>query len=354
LQILKNLLKPLAKKILEKNFGREIQLAASFSAAGDTVGAVGDGMVHVWDTKTKKNLLIDEQTGSIHCLAFYTKEKVLAVGNSQGNVATYNLENKKRNAFPVNVADIPAFSVICLAISPDEKILVVGGGNRKENTGKVLFLHSATGKMLGQLGAPKMVKEVTVSPDGKWLVVRPDGQNDEFYDWKTKKELSPVKGLKQILLSRFSTDGKRMYASSEEGLGIWELDSGNKLATVELPSKSRIHASTGDLKTVALAGNEGNYFLQFWDVETNKLAWTLMGSQVYITSVVFSPDGKMLALCGLTAEPEKSEVPVPGPTSVVPLPLLEWFIGGAAFLAVLAAGHFLYRRKGPNQNHKKT
>jgi len=122
----------------------------------------------------------------------------------------------------------------------------------------------------------------------------------ELWDWRSGKRLWAVKseGDAAITSVAVTADGKMaVSASHEKTIKLWNLDTGECLATlkghadevnsVQLTQDGRHAISSSNDKTVKI-----------WDVETCACVGTLEGHQNHVYSVAISPDGELVASAG--------------------------------------------------------
>jgi WD40 repeat protein len=247
--------------------GRVWAVAASADGTRLVTGG-GDGTVRLWDAGTGKEVVSspsDEGREAVHALALSPDGKLLASGGADGKVRLWD---------PVNLKELRRLKghedgTLAVAFSPDGKVLASGGRDAK------VRLWAATGEKLAETDKPRVtVCAVAFSPDGKWLAcgdkaavgVFGGGQPGRVYLWRLAEKLSD--GL-----------GKPRHAR-EAGGDVWAV------------------AFSPDGKTVATGGMRDGVFL--WDAEAGKeLRRLKVGENVYVSSLAFSPDGKLL-LCGVT------------------------------------------------------
>ena len=180
-----------------------------------------DHLVRLTDVRTGHELSTLEFSGGIEHLTFSPDGKTVAFG-SLGEIHLWHTETGDKLTIPLVdwAADIRNMPLItALAFSPDGTTLVSG-----TNQGKIQTWNVATGKALA-------------------VVAKPTAQEN----------------LGHISVLSFSPDGALLAAGSHSQIDLWEVNTGNKLLSVNTKHK------------------QGN-----------------MGFQSYSEPLVFSPDGAIL------------------------------------------------------------
>ncbi len=135
------------------------------------------------------------------------------------------------------------------------------------------------------------------SPDGKTLVYG-SGYDIKVLDMKTKKYVEVLKHEKIPSHLEFSPDGKILAAGLSSGSIIfWDTATWNQIRTLKGHTENRNITSTAfspDGKTIGSASGGDNKII-LWDVETGEEITALQGHESYIFSISFSQDGKLLA-----------------------------------------------------------
>jgi WD40 repeat protein len=180
---------------------------------------------------------------------------------------------------------------MCLALSPDEKILLVGTGE-----GAVLLWDVATGRELRRFFTKlPSISSIAFTPDGKSALVSYFGG---FRQWDVSSgretpfaEQMPKKHHRLTI----DPDGKRLYIAYAGGLEERDLKTLRLLRRFDDPPDKDVEvlAASGNGKYVATGG--WDKLVRVWDRSTGQALHSLKGHAEAVKSLSFSPDGKTLA-----------------------------------------------------------
>jgi len=162
-------------------------------------------------------------------------------------------------------------TIVGLAISPDNGKLIVGNMN-----GSIEVLKLPLGEKLRVLRGPKYLWGLTLSPNGDILAgFRIDRPDVFLYDTKNWTSLTPISiGDMRIWQVAFLPDGRSLAVR------------GCRL----IP---------GDIHNV-----DGDSTVRIWDITCRKTVTEISGHNVGLGDVVFSPDGKTLAMATGSLSPQ--------------------------------------------------
>lgn len=240
------------------------------------------------------------------------------------------------------------YTVSDLAFSPDGKQIYSGGGNNQ-----VIVFDAETGKQLRNTPTTdKPVNDIALSSDGELFAYT--GYNMESVRITNASTLEEVVSLndfevvydicfvpgqhvlavagftkstrRQVIESYnaetgvkirqyftqdnvekafpatidFSDDGKQLacgMSSVNQGVRIWETESGKLLRTISHNSDINVIDLSPDGKTVAGGCLDNNSYI--WDAETGDLLHTLEGMSDFVMTINFSKDGLYLVTAGM-------------------------------------------------------
>lgn len=214
-----------------------------------------------------------------------------------GQMEIWNVETgqKQREFRQPDPSGIPKKYV---AISPDGRCLAINDGDW------VVLWDTATGEKLRTLapglGYGRLARAFAFSPNSRWIAV---GLRRKIVTWdiptgEERHTLTPTDNIfTHIHNIEFSPDSQLMvsahWTQNESGFYIiWDLDSCNKLHTVQLPeSQGCRFAISPDSQHVVFLLRRG---LQFWERATGREIWSDMDVPYY-GLIWFTPCGRYVA-----------------------------------------------------------
>gem|GEM_PF-1879388 len=183
-----------------------------------------------------------------------------------------------------------------IAFSPDGKILASGGKG-----GSIHLWSIQERKEIGILkGHTDFIASVNFSPDGKMLVSSSFDKSIRLWDLNTQKQMSLLRlDIDYTSYVEFSPDGKLLASKGWIGekaiLQLWTINEQGNLELIHRLDGVYLFEFNPDGKTLVLRMQDDDKLLRVWDIETKKQIGEIKGGIENIGSIVFSPDGKLLA-----------------------------------------------------------
>lgn len=244
----------------------------------------------LWDM-TKGQLVKDLQISDrdrFSALEFSPDNTMIASISRDGRIQVrqiLNLENSTSLFGYMNMAHRVVFS-------PDETLLATG------DDWSIQIWRVSDGALLRNIDHGTGVDELEFSPDGKILAsgnlldglrLWDAGSGTLLKSLKSDDYLDSIKGL------AFSSDGTLLAASGvSRGVQIWNVSSGQLMSTLDSTYAEKLVFSP-DGKLLAVSGYQT---IQIWQLSTNALIQTLKRNSYTISSMRFSPDGNDLLVTG--------------------------------------------------------
>ena len=169
-----------------------------------------------------------------------------------------------------------------------------------------MTVHSEVALLTGNMGP---VRSIAFSPDGSIIVSGNENGTAWVWNRHTGKHIQTFKISVSIFSVAISPDGKTIATGSGEeaemgsiGTTLLDITTGEFLKSFGGPYEVLSVCFSPDGKTLANSGNEWDSNIRLWDVQTGKLLKTLKKRTAFedfegrdVNSVVFSPDGNMIA-----------------------------------------------------------
>ena len=276
--------------------------SVAFSPDSKTLASGGtQGSLFLWDVKSYKQLAtFDTRANDVWSVVFSPDGKSIAVGCTNNSIILWDVATRTRLTTLQNGLFNP--SLLKLAFSPDGKTLVSGSSSNR------ITLWDLTGSNRTRLATLRddysSIRNVTISPDGKTLA---SGTSDEkviLWDRASRSKLATLDGYKQNFNNIvFSSDSKTIAFSGSENnknvIKLWDVISHTQLATLDDHSNSEVSslAFSPDGKTLASSDSKK---VIVWDYTNHQQIAVIKTTSA--RSTVFSPDGKLLAISNGNAD----------------------------------------------------
>ncbi len=337
-----------AKARLGKGNIRQI----AYSPNGMHLAAAGSAGIWIYDVTIHREVaLLTGNMGPVSSVAFSPDGSTIISGNQDGTVWVWDAKTgEHRQTFTT------ADWVLSVAFSPGGKTITSSGGHVEGLGPGIQVLDIETGKRLRAFGGPHATLSICFSPDGELLASGDDRNNDtHLWDVQTGELIANFKGdmpfgypnVNSVVFSPdgntiasgssdgtirlwntydaedelikylvghtkpvnsvvFSPNGDTLISTGEEGVCLWDVNTGEFMAEFRVPSVNATFSPDGN--TFASGSVAGIYI---WDTHTFKFLKTLtenIGSEDIgkigardigsIGSVAFSPDGDTIVSCG--------------------------------------------------------
>lgn len=240
-------------------------------------------------------------TARISSVQFHPRAQVVMVAALDNAISLFQVDGKTNpkiqsiylEKFPIYKACFSANGEEVLATSIHSKVLYV----YDMLAGKLIPVHQVRGLK------EKVVRSFEVSPDGSFLLINGVAGYLHLLSMKTKELIGSMKINGRVAASTFSSDSKRMYASSGDGeVYVWDVNSRKCLNRfVDEGSLYGLSIATSrNGQYVACGSNCGVVNIYNQDSclqETNpKPIKAIMNLVTGVTSLTFNPTTEILAV----------------------------------------------------------
>ncbi|NET35645.1 MAG: AAA family ATPase [Cyanothece sp. SIO1E1] len=207
------------------------------------------------------------------------------------NVALHDVNfaqaNLAKSAFAETFGGIGA-----VAFSPDGKCLAVGDSN-----GEIRLYRVENGQqLLTYRGHTNWVQSLAFSPeDGNILASGGNDYQVKLWDVHTGQCLHTLTGHEDEVWSvAFNADGHTLVSGDLNAtIKLWRVSTGECFKSLDVDEKD-IFSAIFSVDEQVLLSNGGNYTIKFWDIHTGQCLKTLAGHRDRIRMLALSPDGQTL------------------------------------------------------------
>jgi WD40 repeat protein/serine/threonine protein kinase len=264
----------------------------AFSPDGQLLASVSsDQTVRLWQVETRRLLKrLNGHTSEIWSVVFAPDGQKFYTGSKDESIAVWSSAvNLPNNSFSVGDTSMapPLFS-------SDSRLIAARGEDSATNT-EVTVRDVSTSEvrthLIGEF-AP-----LWFSPSNLELLTLNTNSELHFCNVSNaavRQSVSLTRGVGRVSRAVASQDGQWVAALSQDRPGIWLVAANSGRIETELDSNFSTDAwmtFSGDTQFLAAAGGRS---LEVWDLRTRKLATRQKPHKDGITSVAFSPDGRLM------------------------------------------------------------
>ncbi len=184
----------------------------------------------------------------------------------------------------------------CLALSPDGNLLAAGF--QGQGSAGLLVWEVPTGKLLRRLPADgDRSEDVVFSPDGKLLAGSFATGGVFLFETATFQRHLFVRGVFPFAI-RFSPDSRLLAIPDQilDAVRLWNVTTSREAAVLPHPGKPTRVDFSADGKTLATADYSS---VRIWNLAGTGEKLVTTGHGAGVPAAAFSPDGRLLASCGL-------------------------------------------------------
>ena len=292
-----------------------------------------------------RSTLFRNNNGEISSVAASPDGKMLATGRYHaGGIIVWDLATREQLAVLA-----PRYGQIKAAFSPTEPLLAFAGSDLAPDASasdytRLYLWNTATRQMVAELPMEGFCRGLAFSPDGQTLVTSTEGDEGQLTVWHLPEGMK----LRSFKAEQNGANPGTAFAVSPDfrlaALGL----TGGAVHVVELENGREVWQAKGDGNSLGAAAFSpdgkilatGGAFnvsdIRLWDAATGADLGRLTGHTQWISSLLFSPDGKQLFSTSADQTIRTWDV-----ASRQPLDVMRGHRGEVWRLALLPDGHTL-------------
>ncbi|MFG1783813.1 TIR domain-containing protein [Rhodococcus oryzae] len=263
-------------------------LSASYSLDGRWF-ATGceDNNIRLFDRMSAdpEEQVLNGHRGPVPSLAFSADSRRIVSGSMDGTVRIWDVDS--RTSTTLAALESPVTSV---AFSADGRRVVSGDLSGTVRVWDVAGDQVTSAPFLGHRGR---ITSVAFSPDGRRLMSSSFDKTIRIWDAVTALPMvSHPATSNGVLLAGFSSDGGRIISGADDGLRVWDAESGQPSGiSITGTSSSFTHfATVDDLHLFVTAGEDG--LVQRWDASGHPIGQPIASPG--LKDLAMSSDGRLL------------------------------------------------------------
>jgi WD40 repeat protein len=232
-----------------------------------------------------------ETFGGIFSVAFSPNGKLLATGDTNGEIRLYEVGNSQQ----LMTCKGHTGWVWSVTFSPDGQVLASGSNDQT-----IKLWDISNGQCFKTLeGHNGGVRSVTFSPNAQILASGSDDQTVKLWDVNTGICLKTLQENGCSVWSvAFSPKGNVLASGNDDyKVRLWDINTSSCIHTLESHTQ-RVYSVAFSPDGNALASGSHDQTVKLWNTSSGKCIKTLRGHTDLVHSVTFSVDGSALVSCG--------------------------------------------------------
>ena len=255
------------------------------------VASGGSGRaVNLWDLQNDTVTTLGHHADVVNSIAFSPDGQLLASGGDDYAFKLWDVPRKRHIATLDHINGRTRSQVKAVSFSPNGQLLATAGVEAK-----LWDVH--TRKEIRTFEHGKWVLAVAFSPDGRMLATGDESGHINIWDVQTLQTVVQLDGgFTSVYTLMFSPDGKILASGGyEQKIELWKVEGWEHLGTLTVGATVSTVSFSSDSSTLANTGYES---VGLWKVDSGEKIATLTGHAGWVNAVAFSPDGRNLVSGG--------------------------------------------------------
>ena len=245
-------------------------------SAAIATGSMSDNTARLWDADTLKNITTfkGHTNGGILSIAFSPSRETIVTGSFDNTARIWDIQTGK------NITTLKGHTdgIYSVAFSPDGKTIATGSIDKT-----VRLWDAQTGETKTTLQHSSAVRSIAFSPDGKTIATGSLGENND------PKMIGTIKRGIEIRYEIY----KMRDINFDTPVQVWDVSTGKHIDTLSGHTNRIVSIVYSPDGSIIATGSDDNT-VRLWDVHTNEPIRTFTGHTEDVNTVAFSPDGKTL------------------------------------------------------------
>lgn len=255
------------------------------------VASGGSGRaVNLWDLQNDTVTTLGHHADVVNSIAFSPDGQLLVSGGDDHAFKLWDVPRKRHIATLDHINGRTRSQVKAVSFSPNGQLLATAGVEAK-----LWDVH--TRKEIRTLEHGRWVLAVAFSPDGQMLATGDESGHINIWDVQTQQTIVQLDGdFTAVYTLIFSPDGEILASGGYEGkIELWKVEGWEHLGTLTVEGTTFTVRFSPDSSTLANTGYES---VGLWKVDSGEKIATLTGHAGWVNAVAFSPDGRSLVSGG--------------------------------------------------------
>ena len=260
----------------------------AYSPVDSAVVASGgsDRAVKLWDLPNNIVTTLGHHANTVNAVAFSPDGQLLVSGGDDHVFKLWNIPLKRQIATLEHVVNRTRSQVKAVAFSPDGKLFATAGVDVK-------LWDIRTRKEIATFEHGRWVFALAFSPDGRFLATGDEIGQVNVWDIQRQSIVAQLEGDSTAIYTvKFSPDGEILAGAGYEGeIKLWQVENWEPLGTLSAHATAYTVSFSPDSKILASTGYES---VNLWEVDSGEKIATLTEHTGWVNAVAFSPDGSAL------------------------------------------------------------
>lgn len=242
--------------------------------------------VELWNLQNDTVTTLGFHSDVVNGVAFSPNGQLLASGSDDYTCKLWAVSLKRQIATFEHINNRNRSQIKAVDFSADNKLLATAGINVK-------LWDVNTRSEISTLEHGRWVLAVAFSSDGRFLATGDENGQVNIWDVHTQKIVTQLQGDPEYIAAvKFSSDNRILAGAGYKGdIKLWKVGNWERLGTLNNNGTAFSISFSPDSKILASTGYES---VNLWEVNIGEKVATLTGPTGWINAVAFSPDGRML------------------------------------------------------------